>query len=117
VTSSASIDLTAPSMRAAGAALLGTAVVRTLVAPGVGFACPLHTLTGVPCPFCGMTRGVTSIVHGDLVAAFVANPGSILLVVAAIAAVIGWPRRPVTLPAWSGYALVGALWAFQLVIH
>ena len=27
--------------------------------------CPLKYLTGVPCPFCGMTRSVRMLLHGD----------------------------------------------------
>lgn len=33
-------------------------------------ACPLHALTGLDCPSCGMTRAVFSLLHGDFAAAF-----------------------------------------------
>ena len=36
--------------------------------------CPLHTLTGFPCLTCGMTRGLRSLLHGDLESAFLFNP-------------------------------------------
>ena len=28
-------------------------------------ACPLHAITGIPCPTCGATRGVRCLIHGD----------------------------------------------------
>jgi len=36
--------------------------------------CPLHTLTGLPCPTCGMTRGLRCLLHGNLEAALLYNP-------------------------------------------
>jgi hypothetical protein len=71
-------------------------------------------MTGVPCPFCGMTRGVTEAVHGDLAGAAALNPGSILLVVAAVLLLVTWRRRTASIPIWLPIALVAALWSFQL---
>lgn len=36
--------------------------------------CPLKRLTGVPCPTCGLTRGVDCLLHGDLLAGWLMNP-------------------------------------------
>lgn len=36
--------------------------------------CPLHMLTGLPCPTCGMTRGLSCLLHGNLEAALLFNP-------------------------------------------
>jgi hypothetical protein len=36
--------------------------------------CPLHALTGLPCPTCGMTRAANALLRGDLVAALRWNP-------------------------------------------
>jgi Protein of unknown function (DUF2752) len=71
-------------------------------------------MTGVPCPLCGMTRGVTDAVHGDLGRAVAMNPGSLLLVVAAVALLVIWRRRSVSFPTWLPVVVVAGLWAFQL---
>ena len=36
--------------------------------------CPLHALTSIPCPTCGMTRATTALLHGDLAGALAWNP-------------------------------------------
>ncbi|HVQ96482.1 MAG TPA: DUF2752 domain-containing protein [Mycobacteriales bacterium] len=36
--------------------------------------CPLRTLTGVPCPACGMTTAATRLAAGELRPALAANP-------------------------------------------
>lgn len=47
--------------------------------------CPFHAITGTPCPTCGITRGLFSLLHGDPRAAFFFNPlGLIILLVIAI---------------------------------
>lgn len=94
--------------------MLGGAAVTSLAGVS-GPACPLRSLTGVPCPFCGMTRGVTDMLHGDVVHALALNPGSVLLVVAAVLLLVRWRRVRVQVPAWGPVALVVALWAFELV--
>ncbi|HEV2372315.1 MAG TPA: DUF2752 domain-containing protein [Streptosporangiaceae bacterium] len=74
------------SMFAAGAAAVGS-VYPTLMrfTHGHGLPCPLRTLTGVPCPFCGMTTATVSITHGDWAGAGGANP--LVYLVAALLAV------------------------------
>ncbi len=41
--------------------------------------CPFKYLTGVPCPGCGTTRSVISLVHGDLHRALFYNPLGLLI--------------------------------------
>jgi Protein of unknown function (DUF2752) len=79
--------------------------------------CPLRTLTGVPCPFCGMTRGALALVHGNVFGSLALNPGIVVLALVAIAALVmvvvrGSPR--IALPTWLPFAVVIALWSFQL---
>ncbi|DAC24692.1 MAG TPA: DUF2752 domain-containing protein [Candidatus Poseidoniales archaeon] len=47
--------------------------------------CPWYHLTGIECPFCGMTRGFVAISHLDLEAALSFNLGSPLIYGAFIA--------------------------------
>jgi hypothetical protein len=46
---------------------------------GLALPCPLRTLTGVPCPMCGMTTAATRLAAGQLSAALAANPFVLLL--------------------------------------
>ena len=36
--------------------------------------CPLHALTGIPCPSCGITRGLLRLLNGSVMEAFLFNP-------------------------------------------
>jgi hypothetical protein len=102
-------------LRWAGAAMLTVAVAQPLIAHGAGgVPCPLRSLTGIPCPFCGMTRGVTAAVRGNVADAALLNPGSVLLVVAAVLLLGMWRIRRVTIPTWLPIALIAALWGFEL---
>ena len=42
---------------------------------GLFVPCPLHLLTGLKCPACGITTAILALLHGDAGAAFAANPG------------------------------------------
>jgi hypothetical protein len=95
---------------------------------GVALPCPLRTLTGVPCPACGLTTAAVALVRGEIGAAFAANP--LIFGLAALTVVAGplvvlraagllEPPRPWS-PArrrWAG-RLLGPLaiasWFFQL---
>lgn len=70
--------------RLGGAMAAGGAVLSVL--PALGPLCPLRRITGVPCPFCGMTTATLAFARGDLGAAVAANPlALVLLLVIAIA--------------------------------
>jgi len=71
-------------------------------------------MTGVPCPFCGMTRGVTDAVHGNFGAAAAMNPASIVLVLAAVAMLVAWRHPTASVPRWLPWVTIAAMWAFQL---
>jgi hypothetical protein len=106
------VDLQA--LRALGAGMLAAAAVRPLVPFEFVPPCPLRTLTGVPCPFCGMTRGVTAAVHGDLGHAVFLNPGSIAAIVLTVVVLALWRTKKVTIPVWAVWATLGLMWSWQL---
>lgn len=95
--------------------MLALAAVRPYAGDGqAGVPCPLRSLTGIPCPFCGMTRGVTAAVRGDVFDAVVLNPGSVLLVLAAVTLLVWWRVRRLSVPVWLPVAAVALLWMFEL---
>lgn len=64
-----------------------------LLAPAFG-ECTFHTLTGYPCPTCGVTRGFLALGEGDVLAALRMNP---LFFGIALAL---WAYTPVALVLW-----------------
>jgi hypothetical protein len=50
-------------------------------ATGHGVPCPLRSLTGVPCPGCGLTTAAVDLVHGHPGASLAANPAILGLAV------------------------------------
>ena len=96
---------------------------------GQGLPCPLRTLTGVPCPFCGMTTATVAITHGNWTAAAAASPLAYLVAalivgtVPAIRAARAVGQIPTPRP-WSVAArrrvgrvmagLIALSWVFQL---
>lgn len=68
----------------AGAAVVWPAVTTST---GVGLSCPLRTLTGVPCPACGLTTAAVALVRGHFGTAFAASP--VIFGLAALAVAVG----------------------------
>jgi hypothetical protein len=92
--------------------MLVAAVILTLRPWDVGLACPLRTLTGVPCPLCGMTTSVEAMIRLDLVGALSANPAGVPAVILAIALLVRPPVRLGLHPALLSGALV-TMWLFE----
>jgi hypothetical protein len=117
------------TMAGAGAAAIGSIYPFLMAHDGNhGLPCPLRTLTGVPCPFCGLTTATVALTHGQWQAAAAANPFVYLLAClvvvtapALVARTLGQagPSRPWT-PAsrrrigWVVGCLVALSWLFQL---
>ena len=105
----------ARDVRIGGAALIGAAAIWPALPMHPPLACPLRSITGIPCPLCGMTRACVAAVHGHLATSLAFSPGGILVVLLALTALI----RPQLLmrtrpPTWLVIGALGALWIWNL---
>jgi hypothetical protein len=110
-------DVRGPALRYAGLGLLAVAALWRVSPVHPPLVCPLRETTGIPCPFCGMTRAVVAAVHGDVLGSLRFNPAG-LLVLALVAFVIVRARLPLTrAPAWIVFGFLGALWIYNLALN
>ena len=110
----ARMDVELNVLRWAGGGMLALGVILPHLPNNPGLPCPLRTVTGVPCPFCGLTTSVKAVLHGDGRAAWSANPFGLLVVALAAALVLrpGWRR--VSVPSVLVLAAVALSWLFEL---
>ena len=101
-------------LRLGAAAMLGLAAIWPRLPVHPPLACPLRTVTGIPCPFCGMTRAVVAVAHGHLVDSLRFNPAGIVVALLAIALVAGLRIDRLRLPLWLVGTLVALLWAWNI---
>jgi len=107
-------DVDLRPLRLAAVALVPAAFVVNRLPIDVVPRCPLRTLTGVPCPLCGSTRGVIAAMHGHFAHALELNPASLLVLVLAAMLVLGWRLERVRIPVWAIVAVFAVLWSYQL---
>jgi hypothetical protein len=81
--------LTAPLATAAAAAAAWVTVAAVGPEVAVPLPCPLLELTGMACPFCGGTRAVYALAHGDLAGA--AGHNAVVVLAVPVLAVL-WSR-------------------------
>jgi hypothetical protein len=101
-------------LRWAAGAMVGAGLVMTHLPAGVGLPCPLRTVTGVPCPLCGMTTSVKATLAGDLGRALAANPAGVLAVVLAVVLLVSRPQSIRVPPLAVVVAVLVAMWLFEL---
>jgi len=110
VTATMQLDLV--GLRWAGAAMIGLGVGLPLLPHNPGLPCPLRTLTGIPCPMCGMTTAVKAVLAGHVQTSVAANPFGIVAVLVAVLLMLRpsmcSARLPISLLA--GAALVSWVW-------
>jgi hypothetical protein len=107
------VALDARELRWAGAGALAVAALLPVLPGEPGLPCPLRTITGVPCPLCGMTTSVVASVHGNVADALAANPAGLALALAAVALIAFRPAR-LRLPAIAPPLVLAAMWLFEL---
>lgn len=113
-----------------GALVAVGAVVWPAVTASTGAAlpCPLRTMTGIPCPGCGLTTAAVALVRGQFDAAFHANP--VIFGLAALTFAAGplvvlraagvleppspWSSARRRQMGWAAGLLAVASWLFQL---
>jgi hypothetical protein len=96
----------------------------------LGYTCPFHALTGLPCATCGMTRAFVFLAHGEAARALAASPlgaaaaalawGFALLAALRMALGRPWPRvAPGAARAAAGLGGVALLanWAYLVIAH
>jgi hypothetical protein len=103
----------ATDLRRAGTAMLVGAAALPALPGHPHLFCPLRTLTGIPCPLCGMTTSVEATVHLHLGRALAANPAGLALVGLAVFLLV---RRPTTVRVSLPLvlAVLALMWAFEL---
>jgi hypothetical protein len=109
-----SLRLSSRDVRLGAGAMLGIAAVRPLLPIETVPPCPLRTVTGIPCPLCGMTRGVTALVHGDVTEALLLNPASYVAVALAVVFLVQWRFKRVVVPTWVMVIVLALMWSWQL---
>lgn len=109
----------------AGAALATSLLLPASRLPRLPL-CPFQTLTGLPCPGCGLTHAFCDISHGHMGAAWQANPFGFLFYAMALACLM-WPWLGPKLPGieillrrtralvWAPATLIVAMWLYNLI--
>jgi hypothetical protein len=108
------VTMRARELRVMGAGMLAVAAVRPLIPIETGPPCPLRLITGIPCPLCGMTRGVTAVVHGDFAYALLMNPAAYLAVAVALLLIVQWRVKQFVIPLWIITGVLGVMWIWQI---
>jgi Protein of unknown function (DUF2752) len=94
--------------------LLAGGLLLAHLPTGWGLPCPMRTLTGVPCPFCGVTTSVRDTLGGHVRAGLDAAPLGLVLVVGALLIALRLGPRTIRLVRPLLIVGVAAEWFFEL---
>jgi membrane-associated PAP2 superfamily phosphatase len=102
-------------VRAGAAGMIAIAAVYPALPVHPSVSCPLRAVTGIPCPFCGMTRAVIAAAHGHVGTSLAFNPGGMVVLALALVALFRpqWLTR-LRLPWWSFAVVFGVLWVWNV---
>jgi len=108
----AKLEIDLSVARRLGAPMLGLGLLLPHLPGHPGLPCPLRTMTGVPCPFCGMTTSVEAGVHLDWRGAISANPFGLVLIVVSVIVLIrpAWRRLAIPVSLLVAAAMTSELW-------
>ncbi len=67
-----------------GIVLLGLLAVRFLPVARILPSCSIRSFLGIPCPSCGTTRSLVSLVRGDVLGSLAMNPLAAVLIFIAL---------------------------------
>jgi hypothetical protein len=109
-----SIDFDLAPLRWAGGVMLALGAVLPHLPGHPGLPCPLRTLTGVPCPLCGMTTSVEATMGAHVGGALVANPFGVVAVLCALALLIRPAAIRLRVPSILLAVGLASSWAFEL---
>jgi Protein of unknown function (DUF2752) len=104
-------------LRVTPAVAVGTAAAGVLLGAGaLSIPCWFHALTGLDCPFCGGSRAVGALLHGDPLAALGYNAFAVVVLLpVAVAALVLLGRRELGLPTPSWPVLRASLFALGVL--
>jgi len=111
---SATLGVDLVALRWAGAAMVGLGVGVPLLPHNPGLPCPMRTLTGVPCPGCGMTTAVKAVLAGHVRASVGANPFGLIAVLIAVVLIVRPRWRRVSVPVLLLVASGASSWLWEL---
>ena len=77
-----------------GFLVAGVILVTAQVLGITVYVCPLQAATGLPCPGCGLTRGTTALLRGDVQQALAFHPFSPLAVLCILLLVLSVALPP-----------------------
>ena len=100
-------------LRTGGGLMLAAALVLPVLPGHPSLLCPLRTVTGVPCPLCGMTTSVEATMHLRFGDAMAATPAGIVAVLVAIVLLM-WRPKAIRVPLTLVFTVLALMWAFQL---